>query len=145
VEVRGGFGTGGSGRGIVETAQNNFSGTASGDIRSIILSPNPILIPQVASVSISIVSIGGVPAPSIPLGGFNPADVTIDTTQPVDIALEGKNIPLGTTVTVTILNQAEGAIVADSTPLAGTEALSNATATMTIPTGFSQIVTQANF
>jgi hypothetical protein len=63
----------------------------------------------------------------------------------VDIQLEGQNIPLGTTVTVTVVNESEELVQVLSSPLAGTEALSTASATVIISPGFSQIFTRARW
>jgi len=148
LDVRGGGpgdAMGGSGRAVIETIQSNYAGSTFGGIRTITLSPNPVLFSAGSFASIRIVSIGGISSPSVPRGSFNPVDVALDATQSVDIVLEGSNIPLGTNVTVTVMNEAVGAIVVNSTALAGTVALSNATATVTIPTGFSQVFTQAQF
>ena len=61
------------------------------------------------------------------------------------IVLEGKNIPIGTRIKITLWNEAEAQVVVQSDPLSGTEALSNATATLTILTGFNQIFTDAKW
>jgi hypothetical protein len=89
--------------------------------------------------------VGGQTVPDNPQGSFNPVDVTLNTTQPVAIALEGKNIPPGTQVTVTIVNETEGSQIVTSLPLAGTIALSTASATATIPAGFSRLFTYAKW
>ena len=91
------------------------------------------------------VSVDGQPVPLVPLGSFNPTDVTIDNSATVDIVLEGNNIPVGTTVTVTIVNETEGLKIITSGLLAGTLNLSQATATATIGAGFSRIYTNAKF
>ena len=49
--------------------------------------------------------------------GCNPVAVTIDTSQPANIVLEGLHIPIGIILTVTVVNQAKGPIVVEPTPL----------------------------
>jgi len=140
-----GFTFGGVGRGRLEALQDTFTGNTTGDIRRATLLPNPLVFPTMAAPGIRVVSVGGVVAPSNPAGSFNPVDVNINSSQQVDIVLEGKNIPVGTTVTVTVVNETEGLVVVESGPLTGTEALSNATATATVPAGFNQIFTDVKF
>ena len=69
----------------------------------------------------------------------------MNNAQSVDIVIAASNIPLGTTVDVTILNETEGTISVVSTPLAGTLESSSATASVIILSGFSQIFTNADW
>ena len=92
-----------------------------------------------------IVSVGGVAVPAHPQGSFTPVDVTIDTAQAVVIALEGQNIPPGTTIDVTVVNETEGSHVVSSSPLSGTAQLSTANANVVIPSGFSRLFTHAKW
>jgi hypothetical protein len=89
--------------------------------------------------------VGGQAVPATPRGGFNPVDVTINTTQAVSIQFEGRNIPPGTSITLTVANETEGSQVVSSSPLAETAELSTATATVTIPAGFSRIFSHATW
>ncbi len=74
-----------------------------------------------------------------------PVDVTINNPLPVAIAIEGKNIPIDTKVTITVINETEGPVVIESSPLAGTTDSSTATVNLKFPTGFSQIFTYAKW
>lgn len=151
IDVRGqssgGDGNRGSseGRIRIEASTNSFAGQFFGDTRVVTLVPDPVLLPPADAPSLSISSIDGVAAPAFPQGLFNPVDVTIDNAQAVDIVISAKNIPLGTVVNVTVVNETEGATSVTSTPLAGTLEASTATASVTIPAGFSQVFTDADW
>ena len=142
----GGGGTSASiGRVLVETLQNTFTGQTTGDVRAVTLPPNPILLPAASLPKVRVTSVGGVPTPANPLGRFDMVDVTLNSLQPLQIDLAGENIPLGTTIDVTVLNETEGSQASVSSPLAGTLENSTASITMTIPAGFSRIFTHAKW
>jgi hypothetical protein len=68
-------------------------------------------------------------------------DIVVPTSQanPVNVALEGANLPVGTVVKV-ILTPATGArTTVSSGPLAGTESSSTASASVTLPSGMCVI------
>jgi hypothetical protein len=68
-------------------------------------------------------------------------DIVVPTSQanPVNVALEGANLPVGTVVQV-ILTPATGArTTVSSGPLAGTESSSTASASVTLPNGMCVI------
>lgn len=146
LEVFGGFETiGTQGRIRIEALQNTFTGYSRGVTRATTLLPAPILLPTEPLPQLRVVSVDGQAVPAHPRGAFNPADVTLNTTQAVAIQLEGRNIPPGTPITVTVANETEGSQVVVSPPLAGTAALSTATVTVTVPAGFSQIFSHATW
>jgi hypothetical protein len=86
-----------------------------------------------------------VPVPAKPSGGFTPADVTINTPDPVTVEIVGEHVPVGTVVTLEVHHDTLGTSTVQSTPLAGTEALSSATATATIDSGFSLVTLRADW
>lgn len=133
------------GRIRLEATQNTFTGTMTGDARAVTLLPSTILLPTSPQPNLRVTSIGGQAVPANPRGSFSPVDVTIDTAQAVTIELKGENIPTGTTVNLTIVNETEGSQVITSSPLTGTAALSTASANVTIPAGFSRIFTRATW
>ncbi|HEV3470630.1 MAG TPA: hypothetical protein VG148_15005, partial [Pyrinomonadaceae bacterium] len=102
--------------------------------------PHPVA--PASPPGLRIASVAGVTAPAAPLGSLHGVpDIVVPTTQanPVTVALEGVNVPVGTVVTVT-LTPAQGArTTAQSTALAGTEASSTATASVSLPAGMSVI------
>ena len=133
------------GRIRIEALQNTFTGSSQGIARVTTLLPAPILLPTSPQPQLRVVSVGGQTVPAHPRGVFTPADVTLNTTQAVAIQLEGRNIPPGTPITVTVANETEGTQVVASPPLAGTAALSTSTVTVTVPAGFSQIFSHATW
>jgi hypothetical protein len=130
------------GRIRLEAFQNSFTGsTFPGHSFS---APGPIRLP-VEARPVQIVSIDGVPVPANPGGGFNPADLSINQGGTSVVQIEGRGVPLGTVVKVTVISDTVAPVVANSTPLSGSLALSTATANVAIPSGFSQIIVQADF
>ena len=102
--------------------------------------PHPAAPANVPGLRIA--SVAGVSAPASPLGSLHGApDIVVPTTQsnPVTVALEGENVPVGTFVTVTITPAQGARTSAQSTALAGTEAASAATASVSLPAGMSVI------
>jgi hypothetical protein len=107
--------------------------------------PNPIVLPTNAP-KLRIVSIAGVNAPTTPAGSFQaPPDVVLPSTQtsPVTVALEANNIPVGTLIQVSVIPEQGSRTGVESTALAGNEALSTATASVTLPSGVSVLVASA--
>ncbi|MCI0423186.1 MAG: hypothetical protein L0387_33915 [Acidobacteria bacterium] len=100
-------------------------------------SPSSLLLPTTPP-SVRVVSVSGVPVPPNPTGSFQVADTTITSPAAVTVALEAKNIPLGTVLKLYIYSENGPDIIADSTALQGTTGLSTATATVTFPPGFSR-------
>ena len=89
-------------------------------------------------LQLQIVSVAGINAPASPLGVFHaPPDITVKNTvaNPVTVALAGKNIPVGTVVTVSLTPQTGTETTVQSSALAGTTAASTATASVSLPDG----------
>jgi hypothetical protein len=77
--------------------------------------------------------VAGVAVPGSPAGSFLAApDILLPTgtTSPITVSLSASNIPLGTTIQVTVTPQAGSATSTLSTGLAGTLASSTATASI---------------
>ena len=137
---------GGLGRIRIEATEKNFSGTIVGDARTVTLVPNPVLVDTSVSFPvIRVAAIGGQALPTRPLASFVTPDITLDAATDVQIDLQGQNIPVGTTVAVTISNETEGLITVESSPLVGTLASSSVSVTVRIPPGFSRIFTHAEW
>jgi hypothetical protein len=102
--------------------------------------PGVVALPNAPTLTIS--AIAGVAAPASPTGTYATPDITLPagTTNPMTIALAASNIPLGTTVTVTVKPLDGAASSATSTGLAGTLAASTATASLTIPTSQPSVI-----
>jgi hypothetical protein len=136
-----GGGTGGQGLIRIEAFDyNNFTGGSTPtNIISFAL-PHPVVVTN--GPSLRIVSVGGVNAPNTPLGSLQGVpDIVVPSTQtnPVAVAIEGANIPLGTVVQMTVTPSRGGRTTVASSGLAGTEATSTATANVTLPAGISVI------
>ena len=119
---------------------NNFTGaTAPQNIASLTF-PHPITPPN--SPSLRIASVGGVNAPATPVGSLQAVpDVIVpaSTANPVTVALEGTNLPVGTVLQVTLTPTRGARTTVQSSPLAGTESASTASASVTLPAGMSVI------
>ena len=83
--------------------------------------------------------------PASPTGSYVTPDVTLDNATTVTIQLEGSKVPVGTIVKVTLTPETGAIQTVDSTPLAGTFESSTATATVTLPHGFSRFSVQASW
>lgn len=92
-------------------------------------------------------SVGGINSPASPSGTFHATpDITLPTTQtnPVAVALQAANIPLGTTIEVRLTPASGSPASVQSAPLTGTVAASTATASLTLPAGQSLIYATAS-
>lgn len=133
---------GAGGIGFVRVEGYDYGGFApSGNPSNIsYASPNPVSLTTVPQLRIA--SVAGVAAPSSPLGSFQGVpDVLVPAAQanPVSIVLEAANIPVGTVVQVTLTPGSGARTTVSSSALAGTEAASTATASLTLPSGMSVI------
>jgi len=110
------------------TATINFAQAPS------LAQPGVVALPNAPALMIA--SVAGVAAPAALTGSFAAPDITLPTgtANPMAIALSAANIPLGTTVAVTVKPQNGAASSATSTPLSGTLGASTASASLTIPT-----------
>jgi hypothetical protein len=106
--------------------------------------PNPVTIP--ASPQLKIASVAGVPAPASPAGSLiGTPDIVLPSSQsnPVTVALEAANVPVGTVVQVAVIPANGTRASVQSSPLAGTPASSAATASVTLPNGTSVLIATA--
>jgi hypothetical protein len=97
--------------------------------------PGPVILPNLPTLTIS--SVGGVNAPANPAAAFraNP-DIIVPTSvsNPVTVNIQATNIPVGTVVQIMQTSDVNERTIINSSPLAGTNASSTATATVTLPT-----------
>jgi hypothetical protein len=131
-------GAGGLGRIRVEAYTNTATITYA-QVPSID-KPGVVALPNAPSLMIT--SVAGVPAPASPGGSFSSPDIVLPagTPNPMTITLAASNIPLGTTVTVTVKPLDGAASSATSTPLVGTLTASTATASLSIPTNQPSVI-----
>jgi hypothetical protein len=154
INVSGGNGSGGNfhsggsgGQGYVRVEafdKNNFTGSTSPtNIISFAL-PHPITPPNAPSLRIA--SVGGVTAPSNPLGSLQGVpDVIVPSSQPnpITVALEGANLPVGTIVQVTLTPSTGNRTTIQSSALTGTEATSTASASVNLSGGITVVSASA--
>ena len=95
--------------------------------------------------ALSVISVGGNPVATSPTGTFTVPDVTVSSASPLPVAIKAANIPMGTVVTLVVFSENGPDQTILSTPLAGTLASSTATATVTLPPGFSKGFVKAAF
>jgi hypothetical protein len=146
----GGFGAlpagGAGGAGFVRVEAFNFSGfTPSVPTNSVTFAlPNPVTIPN--GPTLRIASVAGIAAPATPLGSLaGVPDILVPSTtaNPVTVAIEAANIPLGTIVQVTLIPLNGARVSAQSGPLAGAQTASTATASLALTSGMSVLSASA--
>ena len=94
---------------------------------------------------VNVTTVGGVPVAPSPSGTFTVPDVTVNSNLPLSVAIQASNVPVGTVVTLTIFSENGPDQILQSTPLAGTLASSAATASVTLPSGFSKGFVKATY
>ncbi len=92
-----------------------------------------------------VATIGGNPVAASPTGTFTVPDVTVNSNGPLAVAVQATNVPIGTIATITFFSENGPDQVVQTTPLAGTLAASTATASVTLPSGFSKGFIKATF
>ena len=147
ISVAGGSGGSGSGLfggagGIGRIRIEAFTNTSTINFAQVPSIAQPGLVALPNSPSLTVTTVAGVAAPASPTGSFANPDITLPagTANPISIGLAASNIPLGTTVTVSVKPLDGAASSATSTPLAGTLAASTATASATIPTNQPSVI-----
>jgi hypothetical protein len=117
----------------------NFSPNVSGPPPVYAL-PNPVKPSNEPRLRIA--SVGGVAAPSAPLGAMHAApDIVLPTTQtgPLEVVIEANNITVGTVLSVTVTPERGARTTVQSSRLAGSEATSTARANVSLPSGVSVV------
>ena len=127
--------TAGAGRIRIDSTDSTFNGSISGVFTQ---GFQPIIIPASGQgVQLAIQSIGGVSVATSPNGVLANPDVILPAqqTNPMNVVVNCSNLPMNTTITLTV-HPANGAdIVATATNSAGTQASSTATIPVTMPRG----------
>ena len=95
--------------------------------------PGAVSLPS--APALSIVSVGGLPAPASPTGSFATPDIVLPAgaTSPVTANLSAANVPAGSAVTITVKGLS-GGDSSSSAVLTGTLTASSASVSVTIPT-----------
>ena len=107
--------------------------------------PFGLFVSSAGIPSVRAVSVGGNPVAISPTGTFTVPDVTVNSNGPLAVAIQAANVPVGTVVTLVIFSENGPDQTILSTPLAGTLASSTATASVTLPSGFSKGFVKATF
>jgi hypothetical protein len=136
----GGPGKGGSGYIRIEAFDSSSLNPNVAGIFSLGL-PQSAIPPNAPSLRIA--SVAGI-APVSTAGSLQGVpDILLPSTQanPVDVAIEAANIPVGSIVDVTVTPDVGARTTVQSTPLAGTQSASTATASVNIPSAGMSVIT----
>lgn len=107
--------------------------------------PYGLFLTPGALPAVKVLSVGGNPVAASPTGTFAVPDVAVNSNSPLAVAIQAANVPTGTVVTLVIFSENGPDQTILSTPLTGSLASSTATATVTLPSGFSKGFVKANF
>lgn len=122
---------------------SSFNSSSNPSSVSIAL-PHPVVVTNAPQLRIA--SVAGLNSPAAPVGSLRGVpDIIVPTTQPnpVSVVLQGANVPVGTVVQVILTPESGGRTTAQSGALAGTDAASTATASVSLPAGMSVITATA--
>lgn len=129
-------GSGASGRIRLEAFQHSVTGSVNPSAPMV--GPVAVFLPDTAAPSLRIVDINGAVLVN-PMASLIMPDATTNTNAPVAVSIEAHNIPAGTTVQLQLVSENAPDQIFDSSPLAGTSALSTATVTVNqLPPGLSR-------
>jgi hypothetical protein len=107
--------------------------------------PYGLFLPTAGLPTIRIVSVGGNAVATSPTGTFIIPDVTVNSNGALAVAIQASNVPLGTIATLTIFSENGSDQTIQSTQLSGTLAAATATASVTLPSGFSKGFIKATY
>ncbi|HDO22735.1 MAG TPA: hypothetical protein ENG86_07785 [Nitrospirae bacterium] len=101
--------------------------------------PGSVFVANIPSLSIT--SVAGVSVPASPTGSYAQPDMFLPgtTVNPVTVTLSAANIPVGTTVTVSVVPQ-YGAAADTTAALSGSDASSTASANVNLSTQYSNVI-----
>jgi hypothetical protein len=137
----GGAGNGSRGRIRIEAYTNTANINLVGSQASVVLLPRPAVLPNTPTLRIT--AVGGISTPTTPAASLGAPDVVLPatTTNPVQISLAAAQVPLGTTILVSVRGLVGAGSSVVSNGLTGTVASSTATANVTLPTNQPSIIT----
>jgi len=128
----------------LEAFHQNFTGTTTQSAVGLAV-PASVTLPSGGPPAITVVSVSGVPVSATPTGSFLIPDTTINQSTPAIVAIQAKNIPVGTAVTLYFSSENGPDLTVAASALAGTLANSTATASVTFPPGFSRGYVKASW
>lgn len=112
--------------------------TFSGGLSGTRATPFNLFLPTGGQSSVRVTMVSGLPVPANSTGSFSIPDVSINASVAVPFAIEARNVPVGTIIKLQIFSETGVDQTIDATPLAGTLAVSTATANALLPSGFSR-------
>jgi len=135
-------GAGGNGRARLEADVFNFTGTSTPNAISA-AAPSPVFASNLPTIQIS--TIAGLTVPAVPTGE-NDVVLPTSTANPATITFTAANVPLGSTVELTVTPVSGGTVTtATSSALTGTLASSTASVDVTLPDGASTLQASVSF
>ena len=135
---------GGVGRIRLDAWAVTFSGSKNPVFSS---SYYPVVVTPSNTPALSIVSVGGVNAPSNPLGKFQSPDIYLpyNAQNPITIVIAATNVPISSQITISAY-PAVGNVTSTTATLSGTDASSTASAQMNLSTSYtSQLIVTTTF
>ena len=136
---------GGAGRVRLESVRYDSVPTLAGAFRVVTLSPQAVFLPAHDLPSVRVSTVDGQAVSLSPTGSFLLPDVTINKSTQLTMNIAARNIPLGKQVNLRLYSENGADQTWISTPLTGTAAASVATASGTIPAGFSRCFVNASW
>lgn len=127
-----------------EAFQHALTGSTSAGT-NVTATLSDLSLPQNRWPSVRVVSVAGAPVPQVPADSFTTPDVTINATSAATITIEARQVPPGTVVKLVVIPENGTDQEVDSSPLVGTLQQSTATASVTLPPGFSRIYPRAKW
>lgn len=130
--------SGSGGNGYVRFEAYNFNNFNPGVSAGVATTATPGPVTLANPPQLQIVSVAGINAPTSPRGSLAaPPDIIVQNTvtNPVTVAIAARNIPLATVVTLSLIPQTGAETSVPSNALAGTDASSTTTASVSLPDG----------
>ena len=149
--ARGGSGIGGGGKGRIRVEANVNDLTHAGDPTYTQDFPDvpPMIFPPAASPIVTVtqltIDLVDIPVPADPSAKFEfpMQDVSIDALDPITVHVAATDVPLDWVVEVRAVAKSGSTVTVVADPLAGTEASSTTTASITLPRGFTALQVRA--
>jgi hypothetical protein len=129
------FPNGAQGRVRLEAFQRNWSFSGSPYITG---GPVSSYAPTTPPPSVRVTGVAGQSVQSASDGSFNPADVTINSNDPVEVTIQAHNVPIGTAPKLYLFSLDGNDQVVAGSALQGTLQSSTSTASVQFPPGFSR-------
>lgn len=133
-------GNGGDGR--IRLEAENITRTSATSPTASVSSPQPLFLANIPSVRIT--SVAGIAAPANPTGS---GDIVVPETTPNPATIEfaTTNIPVGNTITLTLIPQSGGNRVVTSSAITGTDESGTASVLLNLTDGPSTLMASATF